>query len=290
MHLIAAVLLSASAQASPLQGPAQRLWPGDAPLAVGQEEKDVPTIHVYAAKGEGARPAVVVCPGGGYGMLAKGHEGHDIAVWLNARGASAFVLTYRHAPRYRHPVPMLDVQRAIRTVRARAAEWRVDPARIGVWGFSAGGHLASTAATKFDDGRPDAEDPVERASCRPDFAILSYPVIAFGEPYTHRGSQKNLLGDKWEDPELVRLLSSEKQVTERTPPCFLFHTTTDAPVPPENSLVFYQALRKAKVPAELHVYEQGPHGVGLGNDRHPELKSWPDRLAGWLRVRGIFRD
>ncbi len=274
---------------SPLVGPIEFLWPKGAPGANGQEERDKPNLSLYLAPTDKANGAsVVVCPGGGYGGLAKSHEGHDVGVWLNSLGVSAFILTYRHSP-YRQPVPMLDVQRAIRTVRSRAAEWKVDPARIGVLGFSAGGHLASTAATHFDDGKADAEDPVDRAGCRPDFAVLVYPVIAFGESFTHKGSQKNLLGDKNEDPELVKFYSSEKQVTEKTPPCFLFHTTADTGVPPENSIVFYQALRKAKVPAELHIYERGPHGVGLGNDKFPELKSWPERCAAWMGVRGLLK-
>jgi acetyl esterase/lipase len=268
---------------SPLVGPIEYLWPQGAPGALGAEERDKPSLSLYLAKGDAAAGAVVVCPGGGYGTRAEGHEGHDVATWLNARGLHAFVLRYRHAPHYRHPHPMLDVQRAVRTVRARAAEWRVDPGKVGVWGFSAGGHLASTAVTHFDEGAPNAADPVERANCRPDFGVLVYPVIALDKPYTHQGSKRNLLGDRVNDPALVEDLSTEKRVTEKTPPCFLFHTTADTGVPPENSIDFYLALRKAKVPAELHIYERGPHGVGLGNDRHPELKSWPGRLAGSAR-------
>jgi acetyl esterase/lipase len=269
---------------SPLIGPIEYLWPKGAPLASGDGEKDKPNLSVYLAPAERANgTAVVVCPGGGYGGLAKGHEGHDIATWLNAHGASAFVLTYRVSP-YRHPCPMLDVQRAVRTVRARAAEWKVEPRKIGVWGFSAGGHLVSTAVTHFDDGKSDAEDPIDRVSCRPDFGILCYPVIALDKPYTHQGSKKNLLGDKVNDPQLVEDLSCEKRVTEKTPPCFLVHTTNDTGVPVENSIDFYLALRKAKVPCELHIYERGPHGLGLGNDKVPEFKSWPDRLADWLVV------
>lgn len=272
---------------NPLVGPMELLWPKGAPMAAGDAERDKPTLSLYPAPEDQATGAsVVVCPGGGYGGLAKGHEGHDIAVWYNALGVSAFVLTYRHSP-YRHPVPMLDVQRAIRTVRARAAEWKVDPARIGVMGFSAGGHLASTALTHFDDGKPDAEDPIDRVSCRPDWGVLCYPVIALDQPYTHQGSKKNLLGDKVNDAALVEDLSTSRRVTEKTPPTFLFHTTTDQPVPPENSIDFYLALRKAKVPAELHIYEKGPHGVGLA-PKDPVLSSWPPRLAQWLEVRGIL--
>ena len=274
---------------SPLVGPIEYLWPKGAPLAQGDEEKDKPNLSLYLVPEEKANgAAVVVCPGGGYGGLAKDHEGHQVGQFFNSIGVSAFILTYRHAPKYRHPCPMLDVQRAIRTVRARAAEWKVDPARIGVMGFSAGGHLTSTAVTHFDDGKADAEDPIEKAGCRPDFGILVYPVIALDKPYTHQGSKKNLLGDKVNDPQLVEDLSCEKRVTEKTPPCFLFHTTADTGVPPENSIDFYLALRKAKVPAELHIYERGPHGVGLGNDKFPELKSWPERLAAWMGIRGLL--
>jgi len=290
--LLLGLILAGAAQEkkSPLVGPIELLWPKGAPGALGEEERDKPSLSIYLAPAEKANgAAVVVCPGGGYGTLAKDHEGHQVAVWLNGLGVHAFVLTYRIAPRYRHPAPMLDVQRAIRTVRARAGEWKVDPARIGVWGFSAGGHLASTAVTHFDGGKPDAEDPIERASSRPDFGVLVYPVIVLDKPYTHQGSKRNLLGDRVNDPQLVEDLSTEKRVTEKTPPCFLFHTTADTGVPPENSIDFYLALRKAKVPGELHIYERGPHGVGLGNDKHPELKSWPDRLAAWLEVRGVLK-
>src|ERR1043166_9537690 len=272
---------------SPLVGPIEYLWPKGAPLAAGDGEKDKPNLSLYLAKGAEKAPAVVVCPGGGYGGLAKSHEGHDIATWLNGHGVSAFVLTYRVSP-YRHPCPMLDVQRAVRMVRARAEEWKVDPKKIGVWGFSAGGHLVSTSVTHFDDGKADAEDPVDRAGCRPDFGILCYPLISLDKPYTHQGSKKNLLGDKANDPQLVEDLSCEKRVTEKTPPCFLLHTTGDTGVPPENSIDFYLALRKAKVPAELHIYERGQHGMGLGNDKVPEFKSWPDRLADWMRIHGFM--
>ena len=264
------------------------LWPKGAPGARGTADADKPTLTVYrppADKATGA--AIVVCPGGGYGTLALGHEGKEIAEWLTARGVSAFVLKYRHAPQYRHPAPLQDAQRALRTVRARAKEWEIDPKKIGIWGFSAGGHLASTAGTHFDDGKSDADDPVERASCRPDFLVLCYPVITLTGPAVHVGSRNNLLGL---NPDAKRLdeLSNEKQVTPRTPPTFLFHTDADPVVPPENSVLFYLALRQAKVPAELHIYEKGPHGVGLAA-RDPVLSSWPDRLADWLAARGVVR-
>jgi len=263
------------------------LWPGGAPGAVGDEEADRPTLTVYLPPAERAVPTgVVVCPGGGYAKLAMDHEGRQVAEWLNSLGVAAFVLKYRLGPRYRHPAPLEDAKRALRLVRARAGEFRIAPDRIGVWGFSAGGHLASTLATHFDAGNPAAADPVERVSCRPDFAILAYPVISFATEYAHKGSRRNLLGDN-PDPALVENLSNEKQVTAQTPPTFLFHTNEDQGVPAENSVLFYLALRRAGVPAELHIYERGRHGVGLApNDS--VLSSWPQRLADWLRVRGLL--
>jgi acetyl esterase/lipase len=263
------------------------LWPAGAPGAVGEEERDKPSITVYlpaAQKATGA--AVVVCPGGGYGALAVDHEGQQVADWLNSNGIAAFVLRYRIAPRYKHPAPISDAQRAIRTVRARAAEWKVDPARIGILGFSAGGHLASTAATHFDLGHPDAAHPIDRVSCRPDFAVLVYPVISFTSDFTHRGSKRNLLGES-PDAQLVESLSNEKQVTKETPPTFLVHTNEDSGVPPENSVLFYLALRKAGVPAELHIYEKGRHGLGLGGG-DPAFSAWPAHCITWLRVRGLL--
>ena len=204
------------------------LWPDGAPGAVGTEAVDKPKITVYRAPADRATgAAVVVCPGGGYHVVAADHEGKQIAEWLNSLGVSAFVLQYRLGERYRHPAPLQDAQRAIRTVRSRAREWGVDPKRIGILGFSAGGHLASTAATHFDDGRPDAADPVERESSRPDFAVLCYPVISLVDPMAHAGSRRYLLGDP-PDPALVELLSNERQVTARTPPTFLWHTADDS--------------------------------------------------------------
>ncbi len=263
------------------------LWPHGAPGAVGAEERDKPSLTIYLPPAERATgTAVVVCPGGGYGGLAVGHEGKDPAEWLNRHGIAAFVLRYRLGPRYHHPAPLQDAQRAMRIVRSRAREWQVDPKRVGIWGFSAGGHLASTAATHFDEGKPDADDAIERVGCRPDFAILCYPVITLRPPYAHIGSRRNLLGDKPSE-ELVESLCNDKQVTAKTPPTFLFHTNADTAVPPENSILFYQALRKAKVPAELHIYEEGPHGVGLAVGRGA-ASAWPDQLAAWLRTRGLL--
>lgn len=262
------------------------LYPAGTPNAAGDEERDKPTLsHYIPAKKNGT--AVIVCPGGGYGGLALDHEGEQIADWLNSLGISAFVLKYRLGPRYRHPSMIQDAQRAIRMVRSQAADLALDPARIGIWGFSAGGHLASTAATHFDSGNPQASDPIERAGSRPDFAVLAYPVISFTTPYTHRGSKRNLLGDD-PDEKLVQSLSNELQVTAQTPPTFLFHTNEDSGVPPENSILFYMALRKAGVPAELHIYERGRHGVGLAST-DATLSSWPARLADWFRTRGLLR-
>jgi acetyl esterase/lipase len=248
------------------------LWPAGAPGAVGTEDVDKPTLAIYLPPGKPTvASGVIVCPGGGYGGLAMDHEGSQIAEWLNAHGVAAFVLKYRLGPRYHHPAPLQDAQRAIRYVRENAATLGIATDRVGIWGFSAGGHLAATAGTHFDAGT------------RPDFMILCYPVISFTTPYTHQGSLKNLLGEN-PDPKLVENLSNELQVTAQTPPAFLFYTNED-PVRPENAVLFYMAMRKAGVPAELHIYERGPHGVGLAL-MNPVLSSWPPRLADWMKIHG----
>ena len=266
------------------------LWPNGAPGAKGTADNDKPTLTIYTPEeGKSVSAGVVVFPGGGYGGLAMGHEGKDIAEWYNTLGVTAFVLKYRHngAGGYQHPIPLGDAQRAVRFVRSRATEWKIDPQKIGVMGFSAGGHLASTVGTHFDKGDPAAADEINKASCRPDFLILCYPVISLTTSYTHQGSKNNLLG-KTPDAALVESLSNENQVTPETPPTFLFHTSADTAVPPENSVLFYMALRKAKVPAELHIYQNGPHGVGLA-PKDAVLSSWSGRLADWLKVRGVVK-
>ncbi|MCA9103458.1 MAG: alpha/beta hydrolase [Planctomycetales bacterium] len=272
----------------PLAGrPAIEIWPNGAPDALGEEPADRPTLTLFLPEADKANgSAVVVCPGGGYGHLATGHEGRAIGDWLNSFGTAALVLKYRIAPRYHHPAPMQDVQRALRTARGRADEWRIDPQRVGVLGFSAGGHLASTAATHFDAGDPDADDPVERVSCRPDFAVLCYPVVTMTDPYTHRGSRQNLLGEAPSD-ELIEFYSNERRVTADTPPTFLFHTDEDAAVPAENSVMFYLALRKAGIPAEMHVYRPGRHGVGLAPG-DPVLSTWAGHCEDWLQGHGFL--
>ncbi len=263
------------------------LWPDGAPGALGVEPVDQPKITVYrapAGKANGA--AVVVCPGGGYVVVASDHEGKQVAEWLNSLGVAAFVLQYRLGPRYHHPAPMQDAQRALRMVRARAGEWGVDPGRVGILGFSAGGHLAATAGTHFDQGRADAADAVERQGSRPDFLILGYPVISMTHPSVHKGSRDNLLGAD-PDPSLLASLSNETQVTALTPPTFLFHTDEDTGVPAEHSLLFYEALRRARVPAELHIFVKGPHGVGLAPE-DPVLSVWPGVCASWMRTMGFL--
>jgi acetyl esterase/lipase len=262
------------------------LWQGGAPGALGTADADKPTITVYRASRGASGTAVVVAPGGGYGNLAMEHEGRQEAYWFNAMGITAFVLKYRLGPRYHHPVELGDAQRAIRTVRARAAEFNILPDRIGLMGFSAGGHLASTAATHFDSGKADAADPIDRVSSRPDFLILGYPVISFDPAIAHAGSVKNLLGDS-PDPALIEDLSNDLRVTAQAPPTFLFHTTNDNVVPVENSVRFYLALRKAKVPAEMHIFENGPHGVGMALS-DPALSVWPSLLMNWMRARGLL--
>jgi acetyl esterase/lipase len=264
------------------------LWSGAAPGALGSDDADVPTITVFLPRAmrEGT-PAMVVCPGGGYQNLASNHEGRQVANYLNSLGIAAFVLKYRLGPKYRHPVELGDAQRAIRTLRSHAAEWRLDPARIGIMGFSAGGHLAMTASTWFDAGNAQAPDAVDRAGSRPDFAVLGYPVVSMTAGYMHRGSMRNLLGET-PDPDLAKRLSGENAVTKDTPPTFIFQTNEDTAVPAENSLYYFLALRKAGVPAELHVFEKGAHGVGLANDM-PALSPWSSLLGTWLRGRGVIK-
>lgn len=264
------------------------LWPSGAPGAVGKAPEDTPTLTLFRpADGTANGAAVVICPGGGYGHLADGHEGREIAAWLNTHGVTAFVLKYRLAPRYRHPAPLQDAQRAIRMVRTRAGEWGVDPRRIAMMGFSAGGHLASTAGTHFDQGDTNATDVVDRVSCRPDLLILCYPVISLSSPYTHVGSRNNLLGTM-PDVKLLDSLANDQQVTPETPPTFLFHTSGDKAVPPENSILFYLALHSKGVPAEMHIYEQGGHGVGLAS-KDPVVSTWSKRCAAWMESRGFFK-
>jgi len=264
------------------------LWPDGAPGALGGEAQDRPRITLYPASKENATgAAVVVCPGGGYHVLAADHEGKMVAEWLNSFGVSAYVLQYRLAPRYRHPAPLEDAQRAIRVVRSSAAQWSVDPHRIGILGFSAGGHLTATAGTQFVSGRQDAADPVDRVSSRPDFLILVYPVISFVEPFSHRGSAEGLLG-KDADSEVLWSMSAENRVGVETPPTFLVHTTEDKLVPPENSLAFYSALRKAGVPAELHIFAKGDHGLGLG-PAGSGIAQWPALCETWMRAMGLIQ-
>ncbi len=263
------------------------LWPEGAPLAKGKARADIPTVTVYlppADKATGA--AIVICPGGGYGGLAIDHEGHQVARWLNSIGVAGVILKYRVAP-YRFPAPLLDAQRALRYTRAHAKEWGIDPKRVGILGFSAGGHLASTAATQFGDDKQKARDAIDTESCRPDFAVLVYPVITLTGKFAHNGSRINLLG-KDANPQLIDSLCNQKRVTTQTPPTFLVHTTEDTGVPPENSILFYEALRGAKVPAEMHIYEKGRHGLGLGQPG-TAFASWPGRCADWLKGRGILR-
>ncbi|MGI6610182.1 MAG: alpha/beta hydrolase [Limnochordia bacterium] len=257
------------------------LWNEQVPGALGSGEEDQPSLTPYLLGGEQARAAVVVCPGGGYAHRAA-HEGEPVARWLNAIGLCAVVLRYRVAP-YRHPYPLMDAQRALRLVRYKAKEWGIDPQRVGILGFSAGGHLAATAGTHFDAGSLSASDPVMRHSCRPDFLILCYPVITFGDQYAHLGSMRNLLGPEPSE-EMRRHLSNEQQVTEATPSTFLWHTANDAGVPVENSLMFAAALSRHGVPWEMHIFPDGRHGLGLAAE-HPQVRAWPELCATWLASR-----
>ncbi len=263
------------------------LWPEEPPYAAGDSEDDVPTLTIFLSEEETATGSgVVIFPGGGYGHLAMEHEGYDVAKRFNEMGLAAFVVKYRHGKQYGHPVPLLDARRAIRMVKHRSQEWNVNPESIGVIGFSAGGHLASTAGTLFEEGNPNDQDPIEKMSSRPEFMVLVYTVISMTEEITHQGSRNNLLGEN-PNSALVDSLSTEKQVSSNTPPTFLIHTSNDGAVPVENSLVFYQALKKVGVPAEMHIFEEGPHGFGLAED-NPLLSGWMNQLQSWFKHRNII--
>ncbi|MBL6706901.1 MAG: alpha/beta hydrolase [Planctomycetaceae bacterium] len=266
------------------------LWAEGAPHAKGSDESDTPTVRAYLPQeldgGKATGAGVVICPGGGYGILAMDHEGHQLAKWFQKNGVAGFVLRYRHSPKYRHPVPMEDAQRAIRYVRAKAEIFGVDAGRIGIMGFSAGGHLSSTVATHFDAGNPEAKDVIDRLSCRPDFAVLCYPVVSLTAPYAHKGSGRNLFGPD-ADEQTLRTLSNDLHVTAETPPTFLFHTAEDKGVNVQNSLDFFMALKKVGVPSEMHIYQDGPHGIGMA-PADPAVFGWKDRLLDWMRASGFL--
>lgn len=258
------------------------LWPEGAPHAKGNEQEDKPWLDCYPLKNGPPAPAVVICPGGGY-ILRADHEGKPVAEWLNSLGIAAFVVHYRVAP-YKHPAPLLDAQRAIRTVRTNAAEWNVDTEKVGILGFSAGGHLAATAGTHFDSGDPSAADPIDRQSSRPSLMVLCYAVLTFmAKP--HPGSMVTLIGEDAPE-ELRRSLSAELQVAENTPPAFLWHTADDSGVPVQNSLVMADSLSRHNIPFALHVFAHGYHGLGLAAE-DPDVRQWATLCAGWLKGEGF---
>ncbi|MCU0711451.1 MAG: alpha/beta hydrolase [Pirellula sp.] len=264
-----------------------KLWENGAPGATGTEAKDIPMAIVHLPSAKSPTAALVICPGGGYGGLAMGHEGTEIAKWANEAGMAAIICDYRHRGKgYGHPAPLIDAQRAIRLVRANAEQWNIDPNRVGILGFSAGGHLVSTVLTKFDSGDANASDPIAQQSSKPNFGVMAYPVILFGHPRGHRGSEVNLLGPQATKEELAAF-QSDLNVTKDTPPAFLFHTQEDTGVPPENALAFYSAMVKNGVPGELHIYEKGPHGVGLGRNI-AGTQDWSNALLRWLTARKIL--
>jgi acetyl esterase/lipase len=261
------------------------LWNGSVPQSHGSTPDDIPSLTAFLPENP-AHPtaAIVICPGGGYAGLSMETEGTNEAEWFRQKGVAAFVLKYRlpvHG--YRHPVPLLDAQRAIRLVRSHAADWKIDPAKVGVMGFSAGGHLAATLDTHYDTGNAKSDDPVDRQSCRPDFAVLVYPVISMKDGLTHQGSKLNLLGPN-PDPALVASLSNETQVTPQTPPTFLVHAVDDSTVPIENSRLMLAALRNAGVDSDLRVYPHGGHGFGFAPNQNNAAAGWLDKAYDWLRA------
>lgn len=260
-----------------------KLWEKDVPGLDLEIDKTIPEITPYFIKSDKKHGAVIVFPGGGYTHKAT-HEGEPVALWLNKIGLSAFVLNYRVSP-YKYPYPILDAMRAVRLVRYNAKKWNIKEDKIGILGFSAGGHLAATVGTQFDFGNRSSIDPVERVSSRPDALILCYPVITMKE-YTNRGSLVNLLGET-PDKNLVDLLSNETKVSEHTPPAFLWHTSDDKSVPVENSLMFADALKKHGIPFELHVFPNGRHGLGLA-EGYPEIGLWTKLCESWLINMGFM--
>jgi len=260
------------------------LWANGTPGALGAAEDDIPTLAAYLPSSNPTKTAVVIAPGGGYQHLSMVKEGSDIARWLNAHGVAAYVLRYRLGPNYHNPVELEDAKRAMRTVRAQAAANGIAADHIGMWGFSAGGHLAASGGTMFDAGDPAAADAIEQQSSRPDFLVLAYPVITMQAPYVHAGSKKYLLGDDATQAE-IDAMSAELHVTKQTPPTFLFATTDDGTVPVMNSVMFYSALVKAGVPVEMHLFQHGAHGAGLAA-ANPMLSVWPELLIKWMRERG----
>lgn len=278
------------------------LWPAGHPGNAGGEptvagtpewlelDRENPSITPFLPEPDKRNgSAVVVCPGGGYGHHAMGHEGQAIAEWLRARGVAGIVLRYRcGGGKNAQPAPLQDVQRAIRSVRSRASKWGIDPERVGVLGSSAGGHLASCAATMFDDNpggdQTDAADSTDRLSSRPAFAVLLYPVISMEQGVAHGGSRDNLLGKEPSD-ELVAAWSTHRRITAKTPPTLIIATSDDKVVPVKNSLLFYEALLAHDVPAEMHIWETGGHGFGLRGGNRP-VDKWTEQLEAWLRVHG----
>jgi acetyl esterase/lipase len=262
------------------------LWPGGAPGALGDAPEDRPAIVPWLpARGTATGAAVLIFPGGGYSHIADAKEGVPAARWLNSIGVAAFIVRYRLGTRYRHEAMEADALRAVRVVRARATEWGIDSARVGVLGFSAGGHMASMAATHFDLGAAASPDPIARASARPTFVVLLYPVITMRPPLAHKGSRTRLLGADSTDAAVERDFSNETRVTVATPPAFIATITNDRVVPVGNALTFYDALTRAQVPVEMHVFEAGLHGFGLAPE-DPVLSQWPALCAAWMRRHG----
>ena len=263
------------------------LWPEGAPLAKGNTPGDIPKLYYYPPIGPGVGSAVIVLPGGGYTRLMMEKEGATEAKWLAARGIAAFVLQYRLAPEYRFPAPMLDGARAVRYLRSRAEEFRIDPKKIGVWGFSAGGHLAGYLATEPEEMNKTAKDPVERVSGHPDFAIFSYARLSLESSVPRTGNMESLLGNK-PTPSMIDQVSMVRHVTKETSPSFIYSTTADQTVNSMNATAFYDALKREGVPVELHIFEQGPHGTGMGQNLKgmPELEIWPELLEHWMQLHG----
>ena len=266
-----------------------RLWPGDAPEAQGKACEDTPTLTIFEPqRGHENGSAVVVLPGGGYGGLAANLEGRQVADWFTARGFRAFVLSYRLSSHgYLLPVPLIDARRGIQTVRARARDYFIAPNRIVIIGFSAGGHLAALASTQSVPGKPDADDPIQRVSSRPDYLVLGYPWIGAISSDTSHLSYCKLYNVMDRCEALRAAYSPDLFVTKDTPPTFLFHTASDGLVPVEQGLRFYEALLKAGVPAEAHIFANGPHGTGLGKG-DAALDQWPNLLEIWLRAQGLL--